>query len=487
MNEQTIKWQALVTELAKLPKETEWVEFKANNTDAEMIGENISALSNTSALLGKKQAYLVWGINDDTHEILGTTFQPSLTRHKNQELESWLLQKISPKINFRFYEFEHSNGKQVVILEIQSTTNAPVRFDGTEFIRIGSNTKKLRDFPEKERELWRVFDRVSFEEQIALTNASKEQVLAMLDYVTYFRLLNQPIPEKHDAIIEVLADDSIIRKTDSGLWDITNLGAILFANKLSEFKHLARKAVRIILYKGNSRVETIREIVSNKGYAIGYKSIIETLKLLLPSNEVIGQALRSEVPMYPELALRELIANALIHQDFNFTGTSPLIEIFEHRVEITNPGSSLIAIERLMDKPPRSRNEGIASLMRRMGICEERGSGIDKVVAQTEVYQLPAPLFEVDDEYMRVMLFAYRDFKDIDKNERIRACYLHSVLKYINQEPMNNTTLRERFGVDVRNSSMISRIIKQALEANVIKMYDPTAGTKSARYVPFWA
>ena len=93
MNEQTIKWQALVTELAKLPKETEWVEFKANNTDAEMIGENISALSNTSALLGKKQAYFVWGINDDTYEIVGTTFQPSLTRHKNQELESWLLQK----------------------------------------------------------------------------------------------------------------------------------------------------------------------------------------------------------------------------------------------------------------------------------------------------------------------------------------------------------------------------------------------------------
>ena len=487
MNEQTIKWQALVTELAKLPKETEWVEFKTNNTDAEMIGENISALSNTSALLGKKQAYLVWGVNDDTHEIVGTTFKPSLTKHKNQELESWLLQKISPKINFRFCEFEHTNGKQVVILEIQPTTNTPVRFDGTEFIRIGSNTKKLRDFSEKERELWRVFDKVPFEEQIALANASKEQVLAMLDYVTYFRLLNQPIPEKHDAIIEALADDSIIRKTDAGSWDITNLGAILFANKLSEFKHLARKAVRIILYKGNSRVETIREITSNKGYAIGYEGVIETLKLLLPSNEVIGQALRSEVPMYPELALRELIANALIHQDFNFTGTSPLIEIFEHRVEITNPGSSLIAIERLMDKPPRSRNEGIASLMRRMGICEERGSGIDKVVAQTEVYQLPAPLFEVDDEYMRVMLFAYRDFKDIDKNERIRACYLHSVLKYINQEPMNNTTLRERFGVDVRNSSMISRIIKQALEANVIKMYDPTAGTKSARYVPFWA
>lgn len=487
MNEQSSRWQALVKELVKLSKETEWVEFKENNADPEMIGKTISALSNTSALLGKKTAYLVWGVEDSTHDIIATTFQPSIATYNNQELESWLLQKLSPKINFKFYEFDYAEGKPIVILEIQPTSNRPVIFNGTEYIRIGSYTKKLREFPEKERELWRVFDRVAFEEQIALEKATKEQVLSLLDYVTYFRLLKFPIPESHEGILEALSADSIVNATEAGFWDITNLGAILFANKLSDFKHLARKAVRMILYKGNNRLETTKEITGSKGYAIGYEGIIETLKILLPSNEVIGEALRHEVPMYPELALRELIANMLIHQDFNFTGTSPMIEIFEHRIEISNPGSSLIAIERLMDKPPRSRNEGIASLMRRMGICEERGSGIDRVVAQSEIYQLPAPLFEMSDEYTKVTLFAYRDFKDIDKNERIRACYLHSVLKYISQEPMNNTTLRERFGVDVKNSAMISRIIKQAIEANAIKPYDPTSGTKSARYVPFWA
>lgn len=423
------------------------------------------------------------GGDDETHELLGTSFFPSRTKYKQQELESWLLQKLSPKINFSFCEFEWQNNN-FVILEIQPANNTPVRFDGTEYIRIGSNTKKMRDFPEKERELWRVFDRVPFEEQIALNGQTKENILA---YATYFRLLNQPIPENHNNILDFLADDDIIRQTQNGLWDITNLGAILFANKLSNFKHLSRKSVRVIQYKGNNKLETIRELTGNKGYAIGYEGIIDTLKLLLPTNEVIGQAIRREVPMYPELALRELIANMLIHQDFHFTGTSPMIEIFEHRIEITNPGSSLIAVERLMDKPPRSRNEGLASLMRRMGICEERGSGIDKVVAQTEIYQLPAPLFEMSEDYTKATLFAYRHFKDLDKDEKVRACYLHSVLKYLGQEPMNNTTVRERFGISVENSAMVSRVIKQSVEAGVIKPYDPTAGTKAMRYVPFWA
>lgn len=486
MNKELNNLQSLTIELAKLPSETEWVEFKANNKDPDMIGKNISALSNTSALIGKKQSYIAWGLDDKSHDIVGTSFKPSMMRKNYQELESWLLQKLTPKLNFQFHEFEYDT-KSIVILEIQSASTTPVRFDGVEYIRIGSYTKKLRDFPEKERELWRVFDRTPFEEQVAMYQQSKEQVLSLLDYSSYFHLLEMPLPENHNSIMEAISEDGLVKKTDSGLWDITNLGAILFAHKLSNFKALSRKALRIIVYQGNNKLKTIREINSDKGYGIGYEGIIESLKLILPSNEIIGNVFRREVPMYPELALRELVANALIHQDFNITGTSPVIEIYEHRIEIINPGSSLIAIDRLMDKPPRSRNEGIASLMRRIGICEERGSGIDKVVAETEFYQLPAPLFEMSDEFTKMTLFAYREFKDLDKEERIRACYLHASLKYISHEVMNNSTLRDRFGIDVKNSAMISRVIKQAIEAGVIKMYDPTAGTRSARYVPHWS
>jgi ATP-dependent DNA helicase RecG len=208
---------------------------------------------------------------------------------------------------------------------------------------------------------------------------------------------------------------------------------------------------------------------------------------VLPSNEVMGQALRDTVPMFPELAVRELVANALIHQDLHATGMGPMVEIFEDRIEITNPGVPLVNPDRFVDTPPRSRNESLASLMRRFGICEERGSGIDKVVSQVEYYQLPAPLFEVPPDCMRVVLFAHKDVRDMDKAERVRACYLHACLQYVTRKQMTNRTLRERFGIEERNAADASRWLKEACKAGVIVLEDETVGTRSWRYVPYWA
>lgn len=146
---------SLLRELRNLPNETEWVEFKLNNAEPQQIGEYISALANSAALLGKQSAYLVWGIDNERHDVVGTVFTPSKTRYKQQELESWLLQKTAPKIHFRFYEFAANDDLPVVILEIQAASHTPVQFDSTEFIRVGSYKKKLRVYPEKERELWR--------------------------------------------------------------------------------------------------------------------------------------------------------------------------------------------------------------------------------------------------------------------------------------------------------------------------------------------
>ncbi|RZF77750.1 transcriptional regulator [Pseudoalteromonas sp. CO325X] len=476
---------ALLRELCHLPDETEWVEFK-HNVDVIKIGEYISALANSAALLGKQSAYLVYGVDDKTHEVIGTSFKPSSQKHKGQELESWLLQKTAPKIHFQFYEFTHSNDRCVVILEIQAAAHTPVQFDGTEFIRVGSYKKKLRDFPEKERALWRVFDHTPFEQQLAAENCSSEKVLKLIDYPAYFDLVGLPLPEGRQGILSALEADQLITATQSGNWHITNLGAILFAKKLQDFQHLARKAVRLVQYKGNSRVETVREIIGNKGYAVGFEGLIDYLKTLLPSNEEIGKAFRKEVPMYPELAIRELIANAIIHQDFALTGTGPMVELFESRMEITNPGVPLVDTDRFLDSPPRSRNEALASFMRRINICEERGTGIDKVIFQTELYQLPAPLFEVTDQHTRSVLFGHKEFADMDKEDRIRACYQHCCLKHVNREHMNNKSLRERFAIEEKNSAMVSRIIKDTIKAKLIKPYDPDAGTKAMRYVPHW-
>ena len=181
---------------------------------------------------------------------------------------------------------------------------------------------------------------------------------------------------------------------------------------------MKRKAVRVIQYHGKDRTETIREQEGGKGYASGFEGLIGYIDGILPTNEVVGKALRKTVPMFPELAIREVVANALIHQDFFVTGAGPMIEIFDDRIEITNPGEPLVDTQRFLDSPPRSRNETLASLMRRVGICEERGSGIDKVVFQVELYQLPAPLFEVPPGSTRVVLFSH---KSVDRHGRRRA------------------------------------------------------------------
>ena len=111
------------------------------------------------------------------------------------------------------------------------------------------------------------------------------------------------------------------------------------------------------------------------------------------------------------------------------------------------PGQPLVATERFVDCPPRSRNEALASVMRRFRICEERGSGIDKVVFEVEVYQLPAPLFEAPEGFTRSVLFAHKDLKDMDKPDHVRSCYLHACLCYVTNRKMTNTSLRERFGI----------------------------------------
>ena len=477
---------SLLRELCRLPNETEWVEFKHNNAEPQMIGEYISALANSAALVRKQSAYLVWGVEDKSHDVVGTTFKPSSARHKQQELESWLLQKTAPKIDFRFYEFVVSDEFPVVILEIQAATHTPVQFDGKEFIRVGSNKKSLNEFKEKERSLWRVFDKTPFEFQAAAENLKVEEVLKLLDYPAYFDLTDQALPEGRDGILSALQAERFITKSNSGFWSISNLGAILFAKKLQDFRHLNRKAVRLILYRGNNRIETIRELEGNKGYALGFEGLIDYIKTLLPSNEEIGKAFRKEVPMYPELAIRELVANAIIHQDFSLTGTGPMIELFESRMEITNPGLPLVDTDRFLDTPPQSRNEALASFMRRINICEERGTGIDKVVFQTELYQLPAPVFEVTDKHTRAVLFSYKEFSEMDKEDRVHACYMHCCLKYVNREYMNNTSLRARFNIEAKNSAMMSRIIRDTLKAGLIRPYDSEAGSKAMRYIPHW-
>ena len=481
-----VQLDRLLTNLCRLQGEREWVEFKENNGSPEMIGETIAALSNGARLRNEPFAYFVWGVRDSDHAIVGTSFRPADTRKGNEELEHWLVRMLTPRLDLRFYTHDHG-GKTVVVLWIPATLHTPVQFSGTEYIRIGSLNKPLKTYPEKERELWQVLNASRFEQGTAKAGIDADEVLRLLDYPRYFEMTGQPLPANKDGILAKLAADNLAGHGLQG-WAVTYLGALLFARNLGDFGPLGRKGLRVIKYTGKNRVAGGREAPGNKGYAVGFEGAIGYINNLLPVNEEIGQALRREVRAYPELAIRELVANALIHQDFTLPGTGPMVELFDDRIEITNPGKPLVDTLRMMDEPPRSRNESLAALMRRMNICEERGSGIDKVVSQVEMYQLPAPRFVLKDQSMVVTLYSRVPLKDMSKDDRVRACYQHACLKYVSNEVLTNTSLRQRFEITEGNSAQASRIIAETVEAELIKPANPdNKSRKLMQYLPFWA
>lgn len=473
----------LLKDLVKLPNESEWVEFKLNFHSTQEIGECISALSNGACIHGQPFGYMVFGIEDKTHTIEGTSFRAKTHKKGGEDLEHWLATRLNPRIDFRVYEFDVENGLHISLFEIPAAKNQPVEFLHQSYIRINSITRKLNEFPEKQAKIWKI-DSIPFETEIAKDHLAASDITKYLSTETYFDLIRIPYPSTQGSVIEKFIEEGFVIKRKS--YAITKLGALLFAKQLKDFESVNRKSVRVIVYKGKNKVETEREQTVGRGYAIGFEAMIDWINSQLPSNEEIGKALRKDTHMYPEIALRELVANALIHQDLNEKGF-PMIEIFTDRIEISNPGRPLVAPDRFIDAY-LSRNDKLADIMRRIGFCEEKGSGLDKVIFYNELYQLPPINVVVTENRTRVSMFSYKSLNNLDKKEKITACYQHACLKYVSNEKMTNQSLRERFKIEDHNYSIASRIIRDALQVKMIKEDDPeNKSRKYASYIPFWA
>lgn len=476
----------LIERLRLLPEENEWLEYKVNNYEPELIGEYISALSNSAAICDKEKAYILWGIDDKTHEIKGTTFAPKKVKKGNEEIENWLAGGLKPRVDFKFIEVETDRGK-VVIMEILAAVNSPISFKGTEYIRVGSYKKKLKDFPEKERKLWLSFEQKPFELRSAIENVTAAKVTELLDCASYYTLMKLPLPSNRDAIIHNMMDEQFIKEMDNGNYAITNMGVLLLAKDLNAFTHLKRKAIRVIRYKGNGRTNAIREQIFTKGYAIQFDDITDYIMTLIPQEEKIDGGRRQEYIMFPRKAVREMLGNMIIHQDLTAHGSGPMLEVFDTKVESSNPGNLLVEVNRIIDTAPHSRNENMASFLRIVRICEERGSGFDRMEEGMSELRIPAPKVETGEDFARTKLYWYKSLSDWNREDKIRTCYLYTCYCYINEIEVANAALRERFGVEEKNKAIVSRIIKDTREAGYIKLSDENASPKMRRYVPYWA
>ena len=269
------------------------------------------------------------------------------------------------------------------------------------------------------------------------------------------------------------------------LKNITNLGAILFANNLSDFPNMTGHEVIVRKYIGTNNRQQEFEQHGTYGYAVGFEGLVDYIMRFTSSEQI--DVMREAIPTYPRVAVREFVANALVHQDFGITGMPVTIEIFSNRLAITNAGATLNDVNRLIDLPPQSRNELLAQMMFILGICERRGSGIDRAIEAVEKMFLPPVKFTRSEQHTRVFMYPQKSLKEMTKQEKISACYQHACLKYEDGERINNQSVRERFEISKNDSSVASRIISDTLEAGLIKPADiETASKKYMTYIPFY-
>lgn len=444
----------------------------------DTLGKYICAMANTAVIKQEPYIYAFWGV-DSNKNVIGSDFiapaPQELARH------------LSSNVEFKLVEV-FLNSNRTIVLEVQKAFGSTIQYDGIEFV-IDENEQpvELIGISQDAEKLWGIINSQNdnFASKIALKNVSSNEVMQYLDCESFFQLLERPLPNNPLSVMSTLSEFKFIVEQNTGKYNITNLGALLLARRISLFETVTYKAIRVLIYSGNNNTAHAHEQIGGKGYLVGFSGLIKYIQEHIPKMEYIDGAIRKHKDMFPIISIRELVANAIIHQDLNEKG-SPIISIFDDHIVISNPGIPIIEKERFIDNPPYSRNESLAAAMHKAGICEERGSGYDKVVTFIEENNLPAPEITIHERRTSVTLWKEKSFDQLSKDELIQICYSHTCLNYVQGKPTNNASLRARFNLSEEERYKISRAFKPTVIEGLIKEKEGT-GPKNREYIPFWA
>jgi predicted HTH transcriptional regulator len=403
------------------PNEIDWKV--ALSSDSRRLSEHLCAFANYPG-----GGYLAFGIKSDA-SLKGLT-TAEMERISGQ-IANLARDGVEPPLQLD-HEGIDFDGTHILLVHIPEAPIKPVRRRGHAIddtsIRSGGTTRRAS----RQEIAFMMLHSESprWENLHASMLMSDEELLGALSIDPIFQMLDQPTPKSKKARLVWMEDSSFIMRNPSGGGYVTNLGAISAANNLQAFPSVANKSARVIVYEGLNKIKTRTDVEGRFGYAITFQNLLTFVCNILPKSEVIKQALRQEVPVYPEVALRELIANALIHQDFTISGSRPLIEIYDDRIEISNPGKLLPSksIERIIGTQPESRNEKLARAFRLYKICEQRGSGLLRAAVEVEVFGLPPIRFEEESNHFKVTLSSPRTFAQMSSPDRLNACYQHALL-----------------------------------------------------------
>ncbi len=466
--------------LYPIPSELNELDWKSGlSCKTERLAQHVSAFANN-----KGGGILVFGVNDD-----GSIFTPSQTEIDNiiRKLGNIAKNNLSYSISIdhAILEFE---GESLLFVYIPEQKERPVHLRGKDvyesFCRSAKQTVRMSR--QQVHNHIAESQGLTFENRIAKSDLTADEVLSLLNYEKLYELLDKDLPSSSDSIINKLKEYGFCI-SNGHHYEITNLGALLFANNFSEYPLLKGREVIVRKYQGTNNRNQIFEQHGQYGYAVGFAKLIDFIMKNVIDDENI-EITRDYNYKYPKVAIREFVANAIVHQDFSITGIPISVEIFTNRIVITNPGVPLNDVNRLIDLPPHSRNERLAETMFLLNMCERRGSGIDRAIEAIEKMQLPPVKIAKNDDSTRVIMHPKKSLSEMTKGEKIEACYQHACLMNEDDKAINNQSVRERFGLDKNKSSEASRIIADTLELKLIKFANTdVTSRKFATYKPYYA
>jgi ATP-dependent DNA helicase RecG len=390
-----------LTELIALPQECEWVEFKTSYAEPHLVGEYLSALSNAAALHRQSHGYIVWGVEDGSQNLAGTNFKPHQTKGAgNEDLEPWLARLLSPRMEFKIYEFSAGNNKPMVLFQVQAANSSPVAFSGREYIRVGSHKKPLIEFKEKERELWRILSTPSedwskrFCEGATLDDLDP---LAIKKAREVFKIKNPKLVAEVDG----WDDSTFLNKAKVCIEGRVTNSAILLLGK-EESTHFISPSVAQMTWvlKSNSNVDKDYRHYGPP-FLLAVDQLFANVRNLTIRHLPDGTLFPIEVSQYDPRVLREILHNCIAHQDYSMRGRINVVEVEDNSILFTNlgqflPGSVEEVIRR--DQPQDEyRNRFLVDAMVNLNMIDTIGSGIRRSFGIQRERNFPMPTYDLSD------------------------------------------------------------------------------------------
>lgn len=425
--------KTLVKRLIAYVSEEDWFEFKDNWYDAYGIGEYISSMSNAAAMLGKENAYLVWGVDNDTHELTDTTFDFHKDV-KNEPLEHFLARQVVPDINFEFHELKMNN-KRVVVLIIPAAKKVPTAFNGNRFIRIGSSKVNLNKYPERESKLFDI-----------LRNGLPvmEKIEAYSQELT-FRKLFLYYEDKG-----IILNKKTFKK---------NLGLLTKDGKLNLLAQLlsddSKIPIRVSIFKGTSKTSPLYS-VREFGNSCLLRSLDKVLEYgdvlnIMQADETDRLVERKEVPLFDQNAFREAIINAFVHNQW-IDGNAPMITVYSDRIEILSRGtlapSQTLEGFYLGESVPVNRC--LSDIFLQLHISERSGRGVPIItqVYGKDVFEFRDNAIVVTIPFEKLTLYVENKMKDSEKEEKDLNPTRRLIMKEIENNPkITQSQLMDKVGI----------------------------------------